>query len=34
MAFIYQGDLHLLEGEAESAIPITDQGRVTTFDWR
>ena len=34
IAFIYQGDLHLLEGEEASAIPITDQGRVTTFDWR
>ncbi len=34
MAFIYQGDLHLLHEGAESPLPLTDEGAVTLLDWK
>ncbi len=32
--FVFQGDIHLLPLGETVALPITDQGGVTTFDWR
>ena len=34
MAFIYQGDLHLLRADEETPHPITDEGEVTLLDWK
>ncbi|MGC9357484.1 MAG: hypothetical protein ACP5GX_06455, partial [Anaerolineae bacterium] len=33
LAFIYQGDLHLLREDEMSATPITNEGGLLTFDW-
>ncbi|MEA3310115.1 MAG: G5 domain-containing protein [Chloroflexota bacterium] len=34
MAFIYQGDLHLLREGEEIPLPITDEGATTLLDWK